>query len=236
MQYIKGAALPNFQDTWTDADDVAIDFASGYTFTGKLYDPSNDVVWFTKTSGITGAASAPNIAVAWDATELNIDAGDYVFYVTATRTSDSKKYKTAYGLTIAADGEASIYTPPPGLYGVPEGGTAEQVLAKASADDGDTYWKTIVSDAVQSVVSGTGITVDNTDPQNPIISATAPPTQMFSLQNQETTVAFAYVGYKATEGDWYIYRRTRSTNLREYATGLSNYATNWTNRASLSYN
>ena len=38
-----------------------------------------------------------------------------------------------------------------------------------------------------------------------------------------------------SDGSWYIYRRTRATNVREYATGASNYATNWTGRAGLTY-
>lgn len=56
------------------------------------------------------------------------------------------------------------------------------------------------------------------------------------LQNQELTDTYAYVGYEnSNDGSWYIYRRTRATNVREYATGASNYATNWANRGSLTY-
>lgn len=56
------------------------------------------------------------------------------------------------------------------------------------------------------------------------------------LQNQELTDTYAYVGYEdSVNGSWYIYRRTRATNLRQYATGLSSYATNWTGRAGLTY-
>lgn len=90
-------------------------------------------------------------------------------------------------------------------------------------------------DFLESVVAGAGVTVDNTDPQNPIISATALPQQIYLFQNQEYTSTFVYVGYKAIEGDWYIYRRTRATNARQYAFGISDYSTNWTNRASLIY-
>lgn len=56
------------------------------------------------------------------------------------------------------------------------------------------------------------------------------------LQNEDRTDTYAYVGYEnSNDGSWYIYRRTRATNLRQYATGASDYATNWTNRGSLSY-
>lgn len=57
----------------------------------------------------------------------------------------------------------------------------------------------------------------------------------YSLQNEDRDASYAYVGYKKTAGDWYIYRRTRATNLRQYATGVSSYSTNWTNRNVLIY-
>ena len=56
------------------------------------------------------------------------------------------------------------------------------------------------------------------------------------LQNEDRDATYAYVGYENTsDNSWYIYRRTRATNVREYATGVSSYATNWTNRGVLSY-
>ena len=57
----------------------------------------------------------------------------------------------------------------------------------------------------------------------------------FTLQDQDRDATYAYVGYKKTSGDWYIYRRTRATNTRQYATGVSSYSTNWTNRNVLIY-
>ena len=56
------------------------------------------------------------------------------------------------------------------------------------------------------------------------------------FQNEDRDATYAYVGYENTsDSSWYIYRRTRATNLRQYATGASDYATNWGNRGSLSY-
>lgn len=46
---------------------------------------------------------------------------------------------------------------------------------------------------------------------------------------------YVYVGLLNADGSWYIYRRHNTTFLREYASGLSSYSTNWTNRASLTY-
>lgn len=87
------------------------------------------------------------------------------------------------------------------------GGNTGQVLTKDSNTDQDYSWQT----------PGDTATNDR-------------------LQDQELTNTYAYVGYENTsDNSWYIYRRTRATNLRQYATGASDYATNWTNRGSLTY-
>lgn len=52
---------------------------------------------------------------------------------------------------------------------VPTGGIDGQVLTKQSSTDYDTAWETFV----QTIVPGTNITVDNTNPANPIVSSTA---------------------------------------------------------------
>jgi hypothetical protein len=57
---------------------------------------------------------------------------------------------------------------------LPDGGTTGQVLRKQSNADGDADWETIGGTGiVETIVAGTGITVDSTDPANPIVSATA---------------------------------------------------------------
>lgn len=58
---------------------------------------------------------------------------------------------------------------------------------------------------------------------------------VYEFQDYGKTSTYVYVGYKASNGAWYIYRRTISGNTRQYAEGTSDYATNWTNRESLSY-
>lgn len=103
------------------------------------------------------------------------------------------------------------YTGPagPAGVGVPEGGTTGQVLAKTSDTDFATDW------------------VDQTGGGG---------SSGYEFQNEELTSTYAYVGYEhITDGSWYIYRRTRATNVRLYASGSSDYATNWTDRASLTY-
>lgn len=46
-----------------------------------------------------------------------------------------------------------------------------------------------------------------------------------------------YYGFLDKDGAWYILKETivSGANTYRYAKGTSNYATNWTNRASLSY-
>lgn len=57
----------------------------------------------------------------------------------------------------------------------------------------------------------------------------------YTNQDYEKTGTYVYVGYKHTDGRWYIYRRTIATGLRQYTNGASNYSTNWTGRAGLTY-
>lgn len=68
--------------SWYDRDNALIDFATGYTFEVKLL--LGTVVALTKTTGITGAATAPNVTVAWAAGELNPTPGRYRLHLTAT--------------------------------------------------------------------------------------------------------------------------------------------------------
>lgn len=57
-----------------------------------------------------------------------------------------------------------------------------------------------------------------------------------SNPDYEKTGTYVYVGYeRASDGYWFIYRRTIATNSRQEATGTSSYATNWTGRAGLTY-
>lgn len=99
--YIKGADLPDLAVTWKDSDGSVIDFSSGWTFSLKLGDPGSAAT-LTKTTGITGASTAPNVTVAW-ATTLdlnNLAATTYTADLTATRTSDSKQRVMRFRLTV----------------------------------------------------------------------------------------------------------------------------------------
>lgn len=166
---------------------------------------------------------------------VGVPPGGTTGQVLAKETDDN--YDTEWieapgGAVDSVNGETGVVVLDHTDVGADALGSAAQALSDAN-DYTDTQIATLTF--VETIVAGTGVTVDDTDPQNPIISATALPQQIYFLQDQETTSTFAYVGYEATEGDWYIYRRTRANNLREYAFGASNYSTNWTNRAALVY-
>lgn len=89
--YTAGADLPDLALTWRDSAGALIDFSSGWTFELKVGLPGAAAA-LTKTSGITGAATDPNITIAWATSgELNtLPAGSYVAQLRAQRTSDSK--------------------------------------------------------------------------------------------------------------------------------------------------
>ena len=89
LTYNDGALLPNAHLTALDDTDTVIDLSSGYTFAATLYDPSGSSA-HTQSSGITGAATAPNITIAWTSGFASLAANRYTLRVVATLTSGSK--------------------------------------------------------------------------------------------------------------------------------------------------
>lgn len=99
--YIQGAELPDLLIAWRDSANNLIDFSSGYTFVLKLGTPGSAAA-LTKSTGITGAATSPNVTIVWAvAAELNTLApGHYPAHLVATRTSDSKQRVFPFGVTV----------------------------------------------------------------------------------------------------------------------------------------
>jgi hypothetical protein len=97
--YIDGAALPDIILDWEDTTGDLIDFTN---YTIELDVIANGTVLLNKTTGITGAATSPNITITWPATgELDqLDLGRYTAILTATRDSDAKQRKLRFPLTI----------------------------------------------------------------------------------------------------------------------------------------
>ena len=74
---------PAWSGTWYDGDGVLIDF-TGATFELKLVTMDGAETVLTKTSGFTGAATAPNIIGQWSTGELDVAPGTYRIVVTPT--------------------------------------------------------------------------------------------------------------------------------------------------------
>jgi hypothetical protein len=89
--------LPVIPMHWANEDGTARDFSTGWTFTAKLGLASTpSVTLLTKSAGITGAATYPNISIAmavaeWAGLATPPETGTrYVFTVYARRTADSR--------------------------------------------------------------------------------------------------------------------------------------------------
>lgn len=83
FRYTKGAELESIDITWRQPNGTLYDFSTGWTFTVRVGTPGSAAL-LQKTSGITGAATAPNLVIAWSAAELDaIPTGSYHLDVTA---------------------------------------------------------------------------------------------------------------------------------------------------------
>lgn len=102
VTYISGAELGDMEVTWTDNAGAVIDL-TGHTFEVKV--GRRRRAFFTKTTGITGAATAPNVVIGWEIVgDLNgLSPGEYDVRIAATRTSDGKTRKMKTTLTIDHD-------------------------------------------------------------------------------------------------------------------------------------
>ncbi len=89
--YLSTQESPAIQLTWKDSTGTPIDFSSGYTFKVMVSQLSTSLV--NKTSGITGASTAPNITISWSANELNITEGIYDLIVIAANGSSERVFR-----------------------------------------------------------------------------------------------------------------------------------------------
>lgn len=81
LTYVSDSENPETQLIWKDATGTLVDFSSGFTYTVKLV--QEGVTQLTKTTGITGAATEPNIRIEWAVDELDITPGVYQLWVYA---------------------------------------------------------------------------------------------------------------------------------------------------------
>lgn len=86
-RYRQDQERPPFAATWESAPDEVIDFSADHTFTVKLVDSVTGDVALTKTTGIVGYPTVPNVVVYWGVGELNITPGTYAVHLIATNTA-----------------------------------------------------------------------------------------------------------------------------------------------------
>jgi hypothetical protein len=99
--YIKGAELNDVALTWNHpVSGLYTDFITDWTFTvfiGTL----GGAAAVTKTTGITPAAIAPNILIAWAADELDaLPVGEHTAEIEAKHTPTNKDRKTQFTVEI----------------------------------------------------------------------------------------------------------------------------------------
>lgn len=85
--YIKGVtAGPADGFTWTDNANQVRDFSTGWTFEVRIVtDEDRAAALHTKTSGITGSATAPNLVIEWALTDWeDLEPGTYRLIIIAT--------------------------------------------------------------------------------------------------------------------------------------------------------
>lgn len=102
FEHVLGSELPDDAFDWTDAQGGLINFSSGWTFSLEVGFPGQDAV-LTKNSGITGAATSPNVTISWAAGELAgpLAAGMYPGWIIATNSGRERKRSFLLRLTDA---------------------------------------------------------------------------------------------------------------------------------------
>jgi len=99
FKYKRGAELGDGKITWNDELTGLIDFSTGWTWTLRIGDEGTTAI-ITKTTGISGAATAPNVTIVWDAGELDtLTPGTYTCTIQA-RNASTKDRKQNFDLII----------------------------------------------------------------------------------------------------------------------------------------
>lgn len=98
VEYEIGEELDPLEITWLDAAGNVRNFASGWTFEFKLGNIGQAAL-LTKTTGITGASTGPNVTLTWAVDELVVPAGSYTGQLRA-RNASTKDLYTQFDMTI----------------------------------------------------------------------------------------------------------------------------------------
>lgn len=93
--YVEGAELPSITRDWYDDQGNLIDLSSGWTFIARAGIPGTEAV-VEKTSGITGAATSPNLTINWSTGELDdLTPGRWPLHVIATNSGEQRVLRMA---------------------------------------------------------------------------------------------------------------------------------------------
>lgn len=100
FEHTLGSELPDDAFDWTDRQENLIDFSDGWTFSLEVGFPNQDAV-LTKSTGITGAATSPNITISWEDGELAapLTAGAWPGWIIATSSGRERKRSFLLKLT-----------------------------------------------------------------------------------------------------------------------------------------
>lgn len=95
FEHTLGSELPDDAFDWTDAQNSLIDFSTGWTFSVEVGFPYQEPV-LTKTDNISGAATSPNVTIAWDAGELDtpLSAGVWPGWIIATPVAGKERKRS----------------------------------------------------------------------------------------------------------------------------------------------
>lgn len=85
---------PSIPLEWLDSDGLPIDLSAA-TFSVVLRERSTGTTALTKTSGITGAATSPNVTITWSTGELASLSGVYELVATATVGGRARTFRPA---------------------------------------------------------------------------------------------------------------------------------------------
>ena len=83
--------LPDIAIDWYDDQGDLINFSSGYTWSLKIGSDPTGAATVTKTSGITGAATSPNVTISFSAAELDGLSASTLYVCQLSGTSSSKQ-------------------------------------------------------------------------------------------------------------------------------------------------
>ena len=83
ITYKRDQSLPAWTVAWYNRNEALYDFATGWTFEVVLSNANTGTDVLTKTSGIVGYDTAPNVSVGWAAGELDVEPGTYFVLLSA---------------------------------------------------------------------------------------------------------------------------------------------------------